>query len=509
MPPRIVLLTPSPSPAPAKSPQAEGEPKDRPDRGRPPNTGAAKDWTLQFVVDPKRYGNTGRGSAYVELTIPRESAALNTQLTQALESAYIAYGWPGVDRFAVAVFGLDEYGALFLRSRQFRQPLLKGEALLSSLRGAVPQDRQKLWAAFEVAFKALRARSASVRARLQKAALARLLHVNLPQARADTLRETRRYLSLRSNSDAGAKEVLEAGDAMAAAELPYGPDGPALLEALQSLLPNAKAMREAQLKASVLSLGRVSPLWPLALAVFSPYREALLDANKQRDQAGTAFREQFANQVTVYPILPRLLDRIFTADAANAAIEITRVVQEAWKAANTAAAEFKANPELVWTLPALIEQTIQYGFQPKRDAKAGLTDREAVDSKSADRFDDESALAQRVAADEMGRPEALTILGCINAFLSVVDVSTTLIQPEFPLFEVALFLVSLLAGAAELTQDYIKSEPQRMTSRAALDESDSVSTAVPYVSQMIKTILWSVILLPSGTAQSSVRAGAK
>jgi hypothetical protein len=483
------------------------------------------DWIVYFVVDPNRWGYRALDFETLKIQLTRVPEDLPAELNQSLQSAYISYGLSGVDRFTVGVFGLDDYSNFVVQTHawRFSSQKLRGDALVAALRGHVADDRKDLWAAYEDSYKLLKTYIQSMRARLMKAAQQRLIYAELPNLRVDILRETRRYLSLADDSDQSALTVIKGGSRQSHTELLLGPDGPALLAVILALRPYLNNLRDAETQVSKLGwlkrltgtaekIASLSPALPAVLALAqltAPTPQQLDSASKRLLMVKQSFTEVLSSWAQVYPILYRLLDTAPSLkDAASLAITVTDDVQEAWQASLDAASAFASDAELVWTLPILLDRTIRYGFDPKRDVVAGVaSSRDTIDQSAADRFEGESGFAERVAADEVTKLQAkISPLEVINGLLQVVDASTMLIQPEFPVLQLAVFVANILGGLASLLEEYWKSEPLRLTSRAAVDQSHTLSTASPYLTLLMKTTLRSLVLMIDEPAAATAKS---
>src|SRR5262249_17732254 len=168
--------------------------------------------------------------------------------------------------------------------------------------------------------------------------------------------------------------------------------------------------------------------------------------------------------------------------------------------------DFQSDPDKVWTLPTLIDATVKNGFDADRDVTSGVADRVAADRSASDNFYKETAFAERVAADELTRvASSVSALEVINNIVQFLDIIATPAKPELPALEVILVIANIIAGVAQLVEEYLDSEPQRLVSRAAIDPRHSGSSAAPYLSMIIKTALKALILLPAKQQPSAAK----
>jgi hypothetical protein len=347
--------------------------------------------------------------------------------------------------------------------------------------------------------------------RIENAAQRRLLYRELPRARLEILKETRRYLSLREDTDTAALAVLKGGAAAAHTELLLGPDGRRLLAALAKLLPLGKSVSAAENAAveqglknwAGKAIALVAPPSARALGVLiQPSAEQLTEAAGALDTARGKYAEALATWGAGFPAVYRLVDsESNTRDDLRIAVDLTQFLQEAWAASWDAAKHFRDHPEEVWTLPILVDQTVARGFAPKRDAVAGLAaEPSQIDDKAADDFDQETCFAERVAADELMRvSKDVPAIEIVNNFLQFIDLVATPAKVEVPLIALVLEILTLVAGVAELADSYVRSEPERLVSRAAFGPGRSVSSAAPYLSTIVKAVAKAIFLLPAAT----------
>ena len=480
----------------ASSPSQDGTKEEKPAGG-----GGDGDkelvYTVKYVTDSRRFGASVKNRPLVA-TIKATEADLPAVVARELLGVYTMDGWDGVANFGSGIFGLDEY-TQFVKSGGLRRGSgigpAEGDERVDAMRDEVTEDRRPLWDAFEVARRELKARVRLGELQIQQAAV-QVAKSRVAECRALVLAEAMRYLSLAEPRDLSARAVLTGGHQAVLAQARSGglsgPDGPALTKRLAELLPAKRKLEE--LRTALLAnegidaAGRYAPLVFPALMPFAPYlkRAAPLDPNTAATLnqvlavASHALTEVFAGAAAGFPILSKLIGED-TAEPRAVATAVTEILQDAWAACDELDDELAAAPDKVWRLPQLVELTV------------------------ARRYARDAEFAERVAADALkARGAELSAFEIINAVVQGVD-SALMLVPAPPV-QLAMVLISLIAGAAEVIDSYLRDRVRRRADRAALDPSLALSNSPSFLGLIVQAALLALCVIPIPGLAAEVKA---
>lgn len=455
-------------------------------------------YVVKYVTDSSRFGRNARNNP-LTVTIRATKATLPATVARELLGVYTMDGWGGVANFGSGVFGLDEYTEFVRRGGLRRGSGIgpaEGDERVDAMRDEVTEDRRPLWDAFEVARRELLVRVRHATRQIQEAAV-QVARQRVAECRDLVLAEAVRYLSLAEPRDVSARAVLNGGrqDALAQGRAGglSGPDGPALMAQLTALLPAKRKLEELRTvllaNEGIDAAARYAPLVIPSLMPFAP----LIQQNAPPLDPGTAatlqqvlavashaLTEVFAGAAAGFPILSKLIGED-TAEPRAVAVAVTEILQDAWAACDELDDELAAASEKVWRLPQLVELTV------------------------ARRFGRDAEFAERVAADALAaHGRELSPVEVVSAVVQGVD-SALMLVPAPPV-QLAMVLISLITGVAEVIDSYLRDRVRRRAARAALDPSLALDTAPSFLGLIVHAALLALCVLPVPGLAAEARA---
>lgn len=485
----LVIVVPDDRPTVVgQGPSATAAP-DQNDTAGSPSTSAensdanAEHFEILYLAVQNWFGRN-KSNPPIQLRIPSSEPSLSVTLRRELLAAYIVHGWIGVRQFTAGVFGLAAYGDFVasggLKEKSAFGPLT-GEAANEELSKAVADDRRPLWKAYDVERRLLRERVAAMEKRLEKAATD-IATVRVARCRELLLAEAQRYLSLAEPKAASAAAVLAGSEADARAQSVLGlrgPDAAALLARLRELRPQFRSLeqdRRDYLASRGLQIASIATIVLVPLQALAPLaRMATPEPDTVASQARALamssddFARAFTQAAAGFPILFRLVEADPEKER-EIALAVVEILQNAWKACTALEGDL-ASPEVVWTMPKLIERTV------------------------AERFGAEAAFAERVAADMLKRVGGkIHPMEAVNYVVSGLD--TALMLVPFPPLQLGMLVLSTLAGAAETAEAWVNDAAKRHTARAALDPSLALAAEPSILGVVAQAALLALCVLP-------------
>ena len=449
----------------------------------PSSSESEEHFEILYLPEQKWFGGNKAREA-IAIKIPAEQPSLSATLRRELLAAYIIHGWIGVRQFSAGVFGLAAYGDFVdaggLKEKSFFGPLT-GEAANEEMGKAVAEDRRPLWNAYDVERRLLRERVVALEKRLEKAA-GEIASARVERCRALLLAEAQRYLSLAEPKAASAAAVLAGSDADARAQAVTGLRGPeaaALLASLRELRPRFRSLEQDRrdfltsrgLQGAAIATAILPGLQPLAPLARMAAPEPDTAAAQARALAISSddFARAFTRAAAGYPILFRLVEADPERER-DIALAVAEILQDAWKACAALESDL-ASPDVVWTMPRLIERTV------------------------AERFGAEAALAERVAADMLKRVGVkIHPMEAMNYVVSGLDSALMLVP--FPPLQLGMLVLSTLAGVAETAETWVRDAAKRHTARAALDPSLALASEPSILGIIAQAALVALCVLP-------------
>jgi len=461
----------------------------------PPDT---PPFPVLVLLNPKSWDAQNPKTVVVE--IPAEPSAMHLTLRKNAVAAYVLGSWFQVNQLAVGVFGLAAFGRL-LKSQGFdEQDVLSGDGLVKVLQANVSEDRRVLFEDFVRVRDELSTRRTLLIELIQSHSACRAINFELPACDRATLSEGRRYLSLASSDDVDIRAALSAQGAVSSQSL-TGPEGRALVGVLRTLKPlyqrlqGAKAEWEAQQPRATFArdaawASLLGPLAPVVMArdAVRLLREEPRDPPKFKGafenltNASQAFQAAFAAQAVRYPILFKIGDSL-RGDEELWTRSAVEALADALVASKELAAKIRDDPSLAWRFPGLVDRTLSRGFST------------------------ESAMASRVAADELLRRNETPPFARLNAGLQIMTAPAFLVP--FPAIELAVGIAALLGDAAELLESWFHTEEQRLGFRASLDPGLSLGPDASFVGTMVQAVSVALDILPiPGAVKQWAKEGA-
>lgn len=459
---------------------------DRPFPKAPPPE-PTNPYVVRYLLAEGRflYGQLDELENTVFIRIPREQPAMAAVVRRELTAAYIAHGQAGVRQFAAGVMDLAVYTRL-VRNNQIGQKrpqgVASGKELFEIMGRAVPAERRPLWDCFESERAALGARIQDCLRRIGEQA--KVLAVQrLQQCRALVLAEAVRYLDFSGARAARLKPMLGGlpGDRRVQLD---GPDGPALLAELRAIQPAYRALQQVQsdyLKARGIDAAgqagsaRVVTAMLPALAALARLAAQAVPGDTltmlRRDAAQQAddFKTRFHRAAMLYPILFRIVEEEPVSDR-DAALAVSEALQDAYQACTALEADLESTDAL-WRLPMLIDLTLQNAFAAEAD------------------------FAGRVAADHFRSLEGeIHPFEGINYFVQSID--TALMLVPFPPLELGMLVLSVLAEAGQLAEQYVREGVKRRAAKAALDPSLALSDAPSLLALAFQAVFLALCVIP-------------
>lgn len=436
----------------------------------------------------------GRGkNEPMDIAIPSKEPGLTSVMRHELLSAYVLHGWSGIRQFSAGVFGLDAYTDFIkangLEQKSFRGPLT-GDKADEAMSKNVADDRRPLWNVYETEKRMLRERIADQEALLQRAAW-QVGRTRVARCRELLLAEAQRYLTLAEPKLDNAKRVLAGGDADARAQSAIGlrgRDGPALVTALKELQPRFRALQRDR-KDFLATRGlEVVEKVAQVLPGLQPYA-ALARATGVIPDTGAMqaralaiatddFATAFSRSAAGFPVLFRLVeaDPEKEREIAQAVIEI---LQDAWRACAALESDL-GTPEIVWTLPKLVERAV------------------------AEKFPGDFAFTERVAADGLRRVSGeVHPMEALNFVVSGLD--TALMLVPFPPLQLGMVVIGLLANIAETAETWVRDAGKRHSARAALDPSLALAAEPSILGLVVQAFMLALCVLPIPGLAKEVR----
>lgn len=483
----LILLLPSdPPPGPPVVPAEQT--KNEQYKGTPENDAH---FVVKYLLVQNWFG-TGKNEP-MDIAIPSKEPGLTSVLRRELLSAYVLHGWPGIRQFSAGVFGLDAYTDLIkangLQQRSFGGPLT-GDKADEAMSKNVAEDRRPLWNAYETEKRLLRERIAEREALLQKAAW-QVGQARLARCRELLLSEAQRYLSLAEPKLDSAKRVLAGGDADARVQAVTGlrgRDGPALLGALKELQPRFHALQrdrkdflatrglEAAEKAAQFLPG-MQPFAALARGAGVVPDTGTMQA-RALAIASDDFATAFGRAAAGFPVLFRLV-KADPDKEREIALAVIEILQDAWQACAALESDL-GTPEIVWTLPKLVERAV------------------------SEKFPGDFAFTERVGADRLRRVSGeVHPMEALNFVVSGLD--TALMLVPFPPLQLGMVVIGLLANIAETAEAWVRDAGKRHSSRAALDPSLALAAEPSILGLVAQAFLLAQCVLPVPGLAKEVR----
>ena len=482
----IFLLPADPPPGPPVA-REEGEKKEQ-YKGTPEQE---EHFVVKYLPVQNWFG-TGKNEA-MDIAIPSQEPGLTSVLRRELLSAYVLHGWSGVWQFSAGVFGLAAFSdfvqANGLEQKSFFGPLT-GDKADEAMSKNVAEDRRPLWNVYETEKRLLRERVAEREAFLQKAAW-QVGQGRVARCRELLLSEAQRYLSLAEPTLDSAKRVLAGGDADARAQAVTGlrgREGPALLAALKELQPRFRALQRDRkdflATRGLEAAGGAAQLLPgmQPFAVLARAAGVIPDTGTLQARALAIASDDFAiafgRAASGYPVLFRLVEADPDKER-EIALAVVEILQDAWKACAALESDL-GTPEIVWTLPKLVERAV------------------------SEKFPGDVAFTERVAADRLRRASGeVHPLEAMNFVVSGLD--TALMLVPFPPLQLGMVVIGLLANIAETAETWVRDAGKRHSARAALDPSLALAAEPSILGLVVQAFMLALCVLPIPGLAKEVR----